>query len=133
MTDTPQNASQPQSSDYQPPKSAEELLRRYAAGERYFAKADIPDTSDLRNSTLADASFDQGWLSDIDFRGANLRHVSFRHCNVKNSDFRGADLEGAIFTGASIEAAQFENANITNVTFAGAYSYGYELKDGDTP
>jgi uncharacterized protein YjbI with pentapeptide repeats len=121
------------STDYQPPKSADELLRRYAAGERYFAEADIPEGSDLRNSTLAHSTFDRGWLSDIDFRGANLRHVRFLSCNIKCSDFRGADLEGAIFTGALVEATQFENANLTNATFAGAYAYGYELKDGDVP
>jgi uncharacterized protein YjbI with pentapeptide repeats len=121
------------SPDYQPPQSAEELLRRYAAGERYFVEADIPDGSDLRNSTLAGATFDGGWLTDLDFRGANLRHVKFLSCNIKCSDFREADLEGAIFTGSSVEATYFENANLTNASFAGAYAYGCELKEGDIP
>jgi uncharacterized protein YjbI with pentapeptide repeats len=108
---------QNQHPDYQPPRSADELVQRYNAGERYFRDVDIPDGSDLRKSTLAGATFDHGWLSDIDFRGANLRQVSFLHCNVKCSDFREADLEGAIFTGSLVEATYFEDANLTGVSF----------------
>lgn len=29
--------------------------------------------------------------------------------------------------------ANLEGANVTGVSFAGSFSYGYELKDGDTP
>src|SRR5437868_357823 len=119
--------------NYQPPTSAEELKQRYNAGERYFSNIDIPDGADLHNSTLAGATFDHGWLSDIDFRGANLQRVAFLHCNMKCSDFRGADLEGAVFSGSLLESTYFENANLTGVSFAGAYVMGYELKDGDLP
>ncbi len=133
MTDTLSGPSQDRPLDYQPPESADELLHRYAAGERYFWDVDIPEKSDFRNSMLADATFDHGMLSDIDFQGANLQHVGFLNCNVKCTDFRGADLEGATFTGSSVEATYFGKANLTGVSFAGAYAYGYELKDGDMP
>ncbi|MDQ6693307.1 MAG: pentapeptide repeat-containing protein [Chloroflexota bacterium] len=122
-----------QQAENQPPASAEELLGRYSAGQRHFSEVDLPAGSNLRNSTLDGATFDHGWLSEIDFSGANLRHVSFLHCNVKCSDFRGANLEGAIFRGSLVEATYFDAANLTGVSFVGASAYGYELKDGDMP
>ncbi|MDQ5825367.1 MAG: pentapeptide repeat-containing protein [Chloroflexota bacterium] len=108
-------------------------MQRYEAGERYFADAEIPEGSDLRNSTLSSSIFERMLLTEIDFRGANLRDASFRDCNVKCSDFRGADLEGATFRGSLLEATYFGSANLTGVSFAGAFVYGYELKDGDMP
>ncbi|MEP6775763.1 MAG: pentapeptide repeat-containing protein [Chloroflexota bacterium] len=120
-------------SGYQPPKSTEELVQRYNAGERYFSDIDIADGSDLSNTRLDNSTFFQGYLTDIDFRGASLRHVRFLDCNVKCSNFQGADLEGAVFKGSSVEAAYFGNANLTNVSFAGAHFCGYELKESDMP
>src|SRR3954465_13454407 len=86
---------------YEPPRSAEELLRRYASGERSFPDADIPDNSSLCAAVLAGASFRGAWLSCVDFRGADLRGCRFDGCNVKCSDFRGADLRGAAFVGGT--------------------------------
>lgn len=82
---------------YQPPQSVDDLLRRYACGERYFAGADIPDGANFQNVNLEGASFEGAFLSDADFRGANLGNVNFRNANLKCSDFRGADLKGAVF------------------------------------
>jgi hypothetical protein len=71
---------------YQPPESAAELLRRYAAGERYFPQADIPEQSSLAGCTLEGAVFESAWLSGVHFRGSNLRGIRFAGCNVKCSD-----------------------------------------------
>ena len=42
--------------NYEPPGSCEDLLQRYAAGERYFVKAELPDAADLRGINLEDAN-----------------------------------------------------------------------------
>ncbi len=118
---------------YQSPISVEELVERYEAGERYFRLVEVPDGSDLRDSTLEGVTFEYAMLSDVDFRGANLRQVRFLNCNVKCSDFRDADLEGTIFTGSLVEATYFAGANLTGVSFAGSFFYGWELKHGDMP
>lgn len=118
---------------YHSTMNTQELIERYKAGERYFTEIDIPDGSNLCDSTLADVTFESSWLSDVDFRGANLRDVRFLNCNVKCSDFRGADLEGAIFTGSLVEATYFAGANLSGVSFAGSSVYDNELKHGDMP
>ena len=40
------------SSALDPPRSAEELLHQYAAGERFFLDAEIPEGSSLRDAVL---------------------------------------------------------------------------------
>lgn len=114
------------SPDYSPPESAQELLRRDAAGERFFPNADIPDGSSLELSTLEGAVFLSAWLSDINFRGANLRRVRFEECNVKCSDFGNADLRGAMFPRTHVEATNYEGANLEG-------AYGGEYADGQIP
>jgi uncharacterized protein YjbI with pentapeptide repeats len=119
--------------DYQPPESAEEILCRYALGERFFESADLPDRADFRNAVLEDSIFEDVFLSDVDFRGADLKRVSFRNVKVKCSDFRGADLQDACFQGAAVEATLFDGAQLEGTSFAGAGYYGVTLTEGDIP
>src|SRR5258708_1764705 len=116
---------------YEPPRSAEELLRRYTAGERYFPEADIPENSSLRDAVLAGAYFKDAWLSSVDFRGAILRECRFEGGNVKCSDFRGADLRGAVFTGTHVEATEWDEANVAGADFAEAFAYGSAIRDSE--
>ncbi len=127
------NNNQEHNADYQAPESAEEILRRYAAGERYFAHADLPDGAVFRSANLEDCTFDHSFLSDADFREANLKGVSFLNSNIKCSDFRGANLQGASFQGSSVEAIFLDGANLDEVSFAGATWCGATLKEGDFP
>lgn len=113
-------------------ESVRELLRRYAAGERYFTDTDLPDGADMRGVTLEGAHFEDGFLHTADFRGANLRGVRF-NCNVKCADFSGADLTEASFKGASVEATVFDDAVLENTRFRGAYCYGHTLHDDAVP
>lgn len=121
------------SPDYTPPQSAQELLHRYAAGERYFPNADIPDGSSLDGATLEEAVFVSAWLSDVNFRGANLQRVRFEECNVKCSDFGNADLRGAAFPRTHVEATSYDGAKLEGASFAGALAYGGEYFEGQIP
>ena len=123
MADRPTN--------YKPPESREELLRRYASGERSFPDTELSD-ADLSGVTLDDASFEKwSWFSSTNFEGASLRGTSFRECNVKWASFRDADLTGASFELAAVEATDFLGATLKGVSFVGATCYGYTIKDGD--
>lgn len=119
--------------NYRPPETAVELLRRYADGIRYFVDMEIPEGESLTNCNLEDANFENAILTSVDFSGANLRRVNFQYANLKCSSFRGADLRGVVFHGALVEATEFENANSEVTSFKSACYYGIELKDGDIP
>jgi hypothetical protein len=114
---------------YEPPHSAEELLERYAAGERYFARAKLANAK-LQGAYLASAD-----IHDADLAGADLRHATLSEAKLTGTDFSGADistaelseadLSGANFTGAKLSGANlfrtklsvaiFYNADLSNV------------------
>ena len=120
-----------QLNDYKPPQSREELLRRYAAGERYFPNTELSD-ADLSNVMLDGASFEKSsWFFNANFARASLRGTSFRECNVKCASFRNADLTGASFELAAVESIDLVGAILANVSFVGATSYGHTLNEGD--
>lgn len=117
--------------NYLPPTTVEDLLRRYAVGERTFPETDLSE-SDLSGVTLDDAIFEpSSWFFDSNFEGASLRGVSFRECNVKCANFRHADLTGASFERAAIEAVNCEGALLDGVPYTGATCYGITLTDDD--
>jgi hypothetical protein len=119
------------SPDYKPPESREELLLRYASGERSFPETDVCD-ADLAGVTLDGANFEKfSWFFNSNFDGASLRGTSFRECNVKCTSFRRADLTGASFELAAVEATDFEGAKLEGVSFVGATYYGFTIKEGD--
>lgn len=119
--------------NYAPPQSAEELLRRYAEGERYFAESELDHLIlDFQNALLEGANF-RGSFITADFRGASLKQASFASANIKTCDFRNADLEGADFSGAAVEATQFEGANLKGARFEDATCYSYTMKAEELP
>ncbi len=119
------------SPEYTPPASREELLRRYASGERKFPETELSD-ADLAGVVLDGADFERwSWFSSTNFEGASLRGASFRECNVKCANFRRADLTSATFELAAVESAEFDGAKVDGIRFVGATSYGHTFKAGD--
>jgi uncharacterized protein YjbI with pentapeptide repeats len=119
--------------NYEPPPGVEELRRRYADGERFFAESELDDSvHDLQNLELEVADLFGSFIL-AGFRGANLKRASFASANVKTCDFRNADLEGADFSGAVIDGTQFEGVNLQGARFDGASCYGYTMKAEEKP
>jgi len=104
----------------EPPNSRDELLRRYDAGERDFAGAELDNSVlDLRDVTLEGCDFSECWIT-ADFRGANLKFVNFASANVKTCDFSNADLRDANFSRAALDATRFVGAELEGAEFGGA-------------
>ncbi|TMB62773.1 MAG: pentapeptide repeat-containing protein [Deltaproteobacteria bacterium] len=82
---------------HQPPANAEELLARYAAGERAFARA-----------RLSKAYLQGAQLSGADFSGAN-----FSDANLEDADLRDAILQGANLQRTALRDVNLENADLT--------------------
>ena len=111
------------------PSTAEEIVARYQAGERNFARTELPEDSCLRGANLAGANFKNSWLSCVDFREADLRGTLFEECNVKVSDFRRADLRGASFRGSTLCGVLLKDARLDAVLIDGATYYGGAVDD----
>lgn len=119
----------------------EELLQRYAAGERDFRKIHLVFDEYERDES-GEARFDQSGrgvmrpgikegclrgtnLSGVDFRGSNLGAIRMYsqglvlcHANLSKLDlsvflFRGSNLSGANLSGAMLFRAKFTDANLS--------------------
>ncbi|MEH2377101.1 pentapeptide repeat-containing protein [Nostoc sp.] len=80
--------------------TVEELLSRYAAGERDFTYVAIYDWREdlLRGVDLSGINLEGSALS-VDFTGAILREANFRYtvwgdCHWHKADFSGSDFTG---------------------------------------
>ena len=104
--------------------TAEELLERYAAGERNFSGLSIDASDELCGANL----------SYTDFGGAYFDQLLLENTNLKRSNLRGAvfslvslslaNLEGADLCGASIGLSDLGGANLTDSNLSGAYLEG---------
>jgi hypothetical protein len=129
--------------EYVPPKTVDELLSRYHAGERMFRKTQLYDEvietsmpgvdfegsslrvlfndvvlsgASFRNADLAFAQFDAA-LIGANFDGADLPWADLGWSNLKDTTFRGARLRNATFKGANLIGADFENARLDGTAF----------------
>ena len=115
MTDNPKpmnpNVEPP---GYKPPTSAEELLERYAAGERYF-----------HGAKLAGACF----------REAKLDGVNLSHADLSGSDFQMASLVGSCLRYALIDAFDFPEAETHTkaANFSGANLTKADVREIESP
>ncbi len=82
---------------------ANEVLRRYAAGERNFRQAD------LRGISLTKAC-----LKEIDFTGANLSNSDLSDSDLSKANLNWVNLRGANLSGAHIKGAKMPDGRISN-------------------
>ena len=103
---------------------AEELLKRYAAGERNFAGVRF------LYGSVAGSTFCEVDLRDIILSGAYLAHLQFRETDLSGAKMVGAylvgsslymaDLSGADLTGANLTKAILADADMTRTILSGA-------------
>jgi len=119
---------------YFPPNSRDELLARYAAGEKYFAGMEldsdmVPDgIIDLSEIILDDSDFSNCWFT-ASFRNSSLKRTKFRNANIKTCDFSGADLTDADFQDAAMEGVTWSGATLLNTKFGEVRLYGELLSE----
>lgn len=89
------------------PGAAEELLSRYAAGERSFVGAELP-MANLSGANLAGID-----LRSANFRGANLRGANLQQAKLFGAILGDADLQDADLKGATgLFAEQLRGTNV---------------------
>jgi uncharacterized protein YjbI with pentapeptide repeats len=114
------------------PVTIDEILRRYAEGQRDFRGLEIEGgTQTFDGQVLDDADFSGAFIV-ASFRGASLRRAKLR-ANIKTCDFRDADLRDADFSEARLESTLFLGANMTGAIFDGAGLYSYTMEKGEKP
>lgn len=95
---------------------ADELIRRYAAGERHFINAN------LRCAMLAKSALSEVTLSRAKLSGANLIEA-----NLIGADLTAADLSEANLSGVSLNKANLVRTNLTKANLGCADLRGANL------
>ncbi len=118
----------------------EELLQRYADGERDFNGVDLREaslfTSDGSDPILKDAIFKGANLSQavgyhIDFSGADLSNACLEGTNIKYANLRRANLSGANLKGTNLAETDLSCADLRNADLSGANISNANLTDAN--
>jgi uncharacterized protein YjbI with pentapeptide repeats len=99
--------------------TAEELLKRYADGERDFSEVDLSKAW-LIGVLLEDIVFDKAILKDTRFNRSILTRASFRGADLEGAEFCMSGLEQADFRGANLRNSRIEEAELIRANFEGA-------------
>jgi uncharacterized protein YjbI with pentapeptide repeats len=89
--------------------TAEELLERYATGER-----------DFKGITIWAANFINADLRGIDLSGSNLKRVQMIAANLEGANLSGCILDAGDFTSATLRRSNFQKAILGGARLIGA-------------
>lgn len=95
--------------------TGEELLKRYAAGERDFRGVDLTRVK-IPNVDLSGADLSGAILDSVDLTGAKLHNVKMRGATATSgwAEFSGTDFTGADLTGADLNQSHAYGAIYKN-------------------
>ena len=113
----------------------DELLERYAKGERNLQLADLSGAN-LRGTNLSGANLRYANLrgtnlSGADLSGANLRYLGLQGADLRNADLSGADLRYTDFRRADLSGADLRDANLYCANLQDANLKYANLRDAD--
>jgi uncharacterized protein YjbI with pentapeptide repeats len=101
----------------------DELLRRYAAGERNFANAN------LRCAFLSFQNLSQCNLSNVKLNLANLSGINFNGADLTSADLSDASLSGANLSQSNLHRTNLTSANLSQANLRGANLSKASLND----
>lgn len=99
--------------------TAEELLERYADGERNFAGIELIQSDGVPLD------------SSIDLEGAVLKGINLRGAYLRQADLRRSDLTGADLFGVSLESAWLNRAIVRDANLHSAHLTWCDLTEAD--
>ncbi len=120
---------------------AEELLARYAAGERDFIGVDLSEAhlvnANLSRANLGNANLSRAYLMDANLSSTNLSNANLveaylmdavlNSANLSNASLGAADLSGANLIGAELGGANLSGTYLTYANLGGANLSGANL------
>ena len=120
-------------SDVVPPMEPEELLARYAAGERAFRETDFADIAlagvDLRGCDFSDSDFSGALLDGANLSGCQLVGTTFRWASLASADLTGGDLREADLTAANLSGADLGRSDLRDADFRASTLVGTNFTD----
>lgn len=94
--------------------NGEELLRRYAAGERDFSGVDLSYIS-LRDFNMFKVNFSNANLKGVEFTVAVMNYINFSGADLSESLLAG-EIAGCNFSYANLRNAHLRGSDLTELT-----------------
>jgi uncharacterized protein YjbI with pentapeptide repeats len=99
--------------------TAEELLERYAAGERDFSGIKFERSMDLEDTEISGINLSNSTLIRANLSGANLRKANLSGANLggsclENTNLKQANLSGVILSNGSLMGANLTKADLSS-------------------
>lgn len=98
--------------------TAEELLRRYAAGERDFSGVNLYG-ADFNDCDLSEINLSNANLGETEWDGANLSGANLTGSILQSSDLNNANLTGANLTRTRLQDSALSGTNLTDACVEG--------------
>lgn len=105
---------------------AEEILKKYADGERNFSGVNITEIN-LTRANLTGIDFSDATLSIANLTGANLSEANLTGAKLNVAKMSGANFSQAKFNGAILNVANLVRANLKGTQFIQAALIRAEL------
>jgi len=118
----------------------DELLRRYAGGDRFFINANLRcaqlnelclENIDLSYAKLNLANLSSTNLSKANLMAAQMQSANLSGCKLSKSQLVRANLSGANLSDANLRGADLSYADLSNVCLTGADLRGANLARTD--
>ncbi|WP_293233047.1 pentapeptide repeat-containing protein [Microcoleus sp. PH2017_05_CCC_O_A] len=120
----------------------DELLRRYAAGDRYFVNANLRcaqlsqlclenidlSYAKLNLADLSGTNLNKAILAAAQMQSANLSGCKLHKSQIVRANLAGANLSNANLRGADLTNVDLSNADLTNADLRGATLGKVDLK-----
>lgn len=110
----------------------DELLRRYAVGDRYFVNANLRcaklSNICLENIDLSYAKLNLANLSGSNLNKANLAAAQMQSANLSCCDLQNSQLVRANLAGANLSDSNLRGADLTNTDLSNANLNGADLR-----
>jgi uncharacterized protein YjbI with pentapeptide repeats len=107
--------------------TAEELLERYAAGERDFSGIEIEASDELVGSNLTGINLSGAILAEMMLDRVDLSFANLRNAHFGQTSLCEANLKGANLSGASLDLTTLDSADLTDARLIGAYLEGASM------
>jgi glutathione S-transferase len=112
--------------------SANELLQRYAAGERDFEEVRLSG-ADLQGAILHGIDLSEAILSNANLSRADLRGADLSWADLSGANLQGADLRGAILTRSDLSRSNLSRSNLHKADLSLANLTGTDLGEAIMP
>ncbi|WP_309743805.1 pentapeptide repeat-containing protein [Chamaesiphon sp. OTE_20_metabat_361] len=116
----------------------QELIGRYAAGERDFSSVgvirqlEVPRGTNLSGINLRGCNFSELDFTEVNLVGANFSEVTCQFTSFRNADLRDANMSAATFwEGTDLSNADLSFANLSQLTVEDAILNGANMTGVD--